>query len=234
MLVVNDLSVSYGKINAVTSVDLFVQKGEIVTIIGPNGAGKTTLLKTIVGLLDPGSGRIKYNGESIIKTKAFKIIKKGISMVPEGRWIFNNMTVSENLDIGSYIHSDQGLVKEQLALVFALFPRLKERQKQIAKTMSGGEQQMLAIARALMNKPDLLILDEPSLGLAPILVKEVFKKIKEIHESGVTVLLVEQNANLALKTSNRAYVLERGKIVTEGYSTVLINDPIIMKSYLGV
>ena len=211
MFKVEDLEVYYGSIAAIKGISLEVSKGEIVTILGANGAGKTTTLRTISRLHDPKAGKIYFKGQDITRTPSHKIVSMGIGHSPEGRRIFNILTVEENLLLGAYVNKETD--RKILAWVYELFPRLQERRKQLAGTLSGGEQQMLAIARALMSDPELLLLDEPSLGLAPILVKTIFKTIKEISESGVTVLLVEQNAKAALKLANRGYVLEVGKMV---------------------
>ena len=233
MLVLEDINVYYGAIHALKGISFRVDKGEIVTLIGSNGAGKSTSLKTVSGLLRPKSGKITFNGENLAVVAPQSIVAKGISQVPEGRRIFANMTVMENLDMGAFLRKDKAGIKKDLERVFQLFPRLKERSSQVAGTLSGGEQQMLAMGRALMSKPQLLLLDEPSMGLAPILVKQIFSIIKEINESGTTVLLVEQNANMALSIANRAYVLETGKIVLSGDSKELSESEEIRKAYLG-
>ena len=233
MLVLEDVNVYYGAIHALKGISFRVDKGEIVTLIGSNGAGKSTSLKTVSGLLRPKSGKITFNGENLAVVAPQSIVAKGISQVPEGRRIFANMTVMENLDMGAFLRKDKAGIKKDLERVFQLFPRLKERSSQVAGTLSGGEQQMLAMGRALMSKPQLLLLDEPSMGLAPILVKQIFSIIKEINESGTTVLLVEQNANMALSIANRAYVLETGKIVLSGDSKELSESEEIRKAYLG-
>jgi len=234
MLEIKNLQVSYGAINALHGVSLSVPNGKIVTLIGANGAGKTTTLKTISGLLKPKSGEISYEGKNIAGLPPHQILTRGISHVPEGRMIFANLTVLENLQLGAYLQTDKQIVRRELEHVFSLFLRLSERQKQIAGTLSGGEQQMLAIGRALMSKPKLLLLDEPSLGLAPLLVKTIFEKIVEInHEQGITILLVEQNANLALGISHFGYVLETGKIILQGDSAALRQNPQIKSAYLG-
>ncbi|KAA0259251.1 ABC transporter ATP-binding protein [Deferribacter autotrophicus] len=231
MLNIKDLKVNYGNIEAVKGISLEVYKGEIVTIIGANGAGKTTTLRTISGLLRAKSGSIKYKGIELTKLEAHEIVKLGISQSPEGRRVFSTLTVEENLILGAY--TKENVDREKLKWIYELFPRLEERKQQLAGTLSGGEQQMLAIGRALMSKPELLLLDEPSLGLAPLLVKSIFKTIKEISESGVTVLLVEQNAKAALKLADRGYVLEVGKIVFSGTSQELLNSEKIQEAYLG-
>jgi branched-chain amino acid transport system ATP-binding protein len=231
LLDVRDLHVSYGAIAAIKGISLKVHKGEVVTILGANGAGKTTTLKTISGLLKPKSGNIIFDKNDITNTPAHDIVSLGMSHSPEGRRVFGTLTVEENLMMGAYTLKDHD--KETLEWIYDILPRLKERRKQLAGTLSGGEQQMLAIGRAIMSKPKLLILDEPSLGLAPILIKSIFKAIKEIALSGVTVLIVEQNAKAALKLANRGYVLEVGKITHEGTSEELLNSKAIQEAYLG-
>ncbi|PHO10902.1 ABC transporter ATP-binding protein [Malaciobacter canalis] len=231
LLDVRDLHVSYGAIAAIKGISLKVHKGEVVTILGANGAGKTTTLKTISGLLKPKSGNIIFDKNDITNTPAHDIVSLGMSHSPEGRRVFGTLTVEENLMMGAYTLKDHD--KETLEWIYDILPRLKERRKQLAGTLSGGEQQMLAIGRAIMSKPKLLILDEPSLGLAPILIKSIFKAIKEIALSGVTVLIVEQNAKAALKLANRGYVLEVGKITHEGTSEELLSSKAIQEAYLG-
>ncbi|MEA1967920.1 MAG: ABC transporter ATP-binding protein [Thermodesulfobacteriota bacterium] len=231
MLEIQNLEVSYGNIAAIKGISLKVAKGEIVTILGANGAGKTTTLRTISRLHDAKAGSILFKGEDITATPAHKIVSMGISQSPEGRRIFGILSVEENLTLGSYSRKKPD--GTTLAWVYELFPILKERRKQLAGTLSGGEQQMLAIGRALMPNPEMLLLDEPSLGLAPILVKAIFKTIKEVSESGVTVLLVEQNAKAALKLANRAYVLEVGKLVLSGTSSELLASEKVQEAYLG-
>jgi branched-chain amino acid transport system ATP-binding protein len=234
MLEIKNLQVSYGAISALHGISLSVPAGKIVTLIGANGAGKTTTLKTISGLLKPKSGEIFYDGKNIAGLPPHQIVARGLSHVPEGRMIFANLTVLENLQLGAYLQKDKKIVRHELDHVFSLFPRLKEREKQIAGTLSGGEQQMLAIGRALMSKPKLLLLDEPSLGLAPLLVKTIFEKIVEINrEQGITILLVEQNANLALGISHFGYVLETGKIILQDDSAALRQNPQVKSAYLG-
>jgi branched-chain amino acid transport system ATP-binding protein len=228
---IKDLEVSYGSIAAIKGISLEVRKGEIVTILGANGAGKTTTMRTISQLLKAKSGSIRFKGEELTRLPAHKIVKLGISHSPEGRRVFGILTVEENLMLGAFTRSK--LDPEALNWVYELFPRLQERRKQLAGTLSGGEQQMLAIGRALMSKPEMLLLDEPSLGIAPILVKAIFKKIKEIAESGVTVLLVEQNAKAALKLADRGYVLEVGRIVMSGPARELLQSEKIQEAYLG-
>lgn len=234
MLELKNLVVNYGVITALQGVSLTVEPGRIVTLIGANGAGKTTTLKTISGLLKPRSGGILYEGKSISGTPPHKIVKMGISHVPEGRMVFSNLSVLENLQLGAYLERSRAARASQLEYVFAVFPRLKERESQIAGTLSGGEQQMLAIGRALMGRPRFLMLDEPSLGLAPLLVKAIFEKIVEINrEQGITVLLVEQNANLALEISHYGYVLETGRVSLKDEAAALRKNPEVRNAYLG-
>ncbi|AEM73415.1 ABC transporter ATP-binding protein [Caldicellulosiruptor acetigenus] len=233
MLIVNEIDVFYGAIQALFSVSLEVKKGEIVTLIGANGAGKSTLLKTISGLIRPRSGTILFEDIDITKKSSMEIVKLGISHVPEGRRVFPEMTVLENLELGAFLRKDKQAIKKDLELVFERFPRLYERKNQLAGTLSGGEQQMLAIGRALMSRPKLLLLDEPSMGLAPILVTEIFKIIKEINSQGTTILLIEQNANMALSIADRAYVIETGRIVLTGNAKDVASNPEVKKAYLG-
>jgi branched-chain amino acid transport system ATP-binding protein len=234
MLEIKNLAVNYGAIVALHGISLSVPAGKIVTLIGANGAGKTTTLKTISGLLKPASGEILYDGKNIGGLPPHKIVAHGISQSPEGRMVFANLTVLENLQLGAYLQKDKQVIRRELEHVFVLFPRLKEREKQIAGTLSGGEQQMLAIGRALMSRPKLLLLDEPSLGLAPLLVKTIFERIVQINrEQGLTILLVEQNANLALEISHYGYVLETGKVVLQGDSQALRQNPQVKSAYLG-
>ena len=233
MLTLENVSVSYGAIEALTDISLHVEQGEVVTLIGANGAGKTTTLRTITGLLEPRNGRVTYEGKDISGMATHKLLPMGIAMSPEGRGVFANLTVRENLDMGAYIRKDKKKIAEDMERGFTLFPRLKEREKQKAGTLSGGEQQMLAMARAMMSRPRLLLLDEPSLGLAPLLVHTIFEAIEEIRAEGTTILLVEQNANAALHHSDRAYVLETGRIVMEGDSKQLAADPRVKEAYLG-
>lgn len=232
LLEVESMNVYYGGIHAVKNLTFYINKGEIVALIGANGAGKTTTLQTISGLLVPKSGQIEFKGIDVTKVKAHKLVEMGLSHTPEGRRIFTELTVLENLELGAYTRSNKE-EKASIKEMFELFPRLKERKNQLAGTMSGGEQQMLAIARSLMSKPELLLLDEPSMGLAPILVEEIFKIIRKINDLGVTVLLVEQNANQSLAIANRAYVLETGEIVMEGTGKELLENQDIKKAYLG-
>ncbi len=231
MLKLTDVHTFYGNVEALRGIDLEVNKGEIVCLIGNNGAGKSTTLMTVSGILRPDRGEILFEGESIKNTPPHKIVEKGISQVPEGRRIFPKLTVRENLEMGAF--SGKGNFDEMLNRIFALFPVLKERQNQTGGTLSGGEQQMLAISRALMSFPKLLLLDEPSLGLAPIIVNKIFNTIKEINHEGVTILLVEQNAMAALKLSHRGYVIENGRISFEGESKFLLNNEKVRKAYLG-
>jgi branched-chain amino acid transport system ATP-binding protein len=223
----------YGNIHALRGVSLTVEEGEIVTLIGSNGAGKTTTLRSIHGILQPREGRIVFRGEEIQGLPAHDMIERGISQSPEGRKIFHRMTVLENLEMGAYHRNDRGEIQEDMIRVFDLFPRLKERVKQEAGTMSGGEQQMLAIGRSLMGRPRLLLLDEPSMGLAPVLVERIFQVIEEVNKQGTTILLVEQNANVALEIANRGYVLETGMIVNAASAEKLRKDPKVRESYLG-
>jgi branched-chain amino acid transport system ATP-binding protein len=231
LLEVKELHVSYGAINAIKGIDLYVNRGEVVTILGANGAGKTTTLRTISGLLKPISGEILFDGKAITQLPAHEIVSLGMSHSPEGRRVFGTLSVEENLMMGAY--SLKKYDAKTLEWIYEILPRLKEREKQLAGTLSGGEQQMLAIGRAIMSKPKLLILDEPSLGLAPVLVKVIFKAIKQIASSGVTVLLVEQNAKAALKLADRGYVLELGKITHTGSSEELLSSEVIQEAYLG-
>ena len=232
MLSVKDLNVSYGAIHAIHDVSLDVNDGEIVSLIGANGAGKTTILHTITGLKKAQSGSVTYNNTDLLKTEPSKIITLGMAHVPEGRHIFPGMTVEENLEMGAYIRKDD--LSASMKEVYERFPRLKERRKQLAGTLSGGEQQMLAVGRALMSKRSILLMDEPSMGLSPLLVKEIFSIIKEVHKQGITVLLVEQNAKMALSISDRAYVLETGHISMSGAADELLNDEQVKKAYLGL
>ena len=233
MLKVENINVYYGAIHALKGISVDVKEGEIVTLIGANGAGKSTILRTISGLLRTKTGSIMFEGNSVASMAAEEIVKKGISQVPEGRRIFANMTVEENLELGAYIRSDKAGIRKDINKVFERFPRLGERRTQVAGTLSGGEQQMLAIGRGLMSQPRLLLLDEPSMGLAPLLVKEIFSIIKEINASGTTILLVEQNANMALSIAHQAYVLETGRIILSGTAKELAESEEVRKAYLG-
>jgi len=232
MLELSNVNVYYGPVHAVKNLNLRVKEGEIVTLIGANGAGKSTTLKAISGLKKYELGEIKFKGENIHSLNPMNIVKLGISYVPEGRRLFSNMTVMENLEMGAYTRKDKNGIKEDFEKVFTIFPRLKERKEQIAGTLSGGEQQMLAIGRGLMSRPKLLLLDEPSMGLAPIIVKEIFSVIENINKEGISILLVEQNAHLALKISNRAYIIRNGEIELEGCSNDLLEDKRVKKAYL--
>ncbi len=232
LLALEKVEVHYGGIRAVKGIDLVVEQGELVCLIGANGAGKTTTLRAITGLAHAG-GRILYDGVDIAGAKAHEIARKGIALVPEGRGVFPQLTIEENLAMGAYTRSDRAAIASDAERVFALFPRLKERRRQTAGTMSGGEQQMLAIGRALMSRPRLLLLDEPSMGLAPIMVDRIFAVIRLIASEGVTMLLVEQNARLALEASRRAYVLESGLVTLAGEASVLLHDPQVRQAYLG-
>lgn len=233
MLKLDNINLYYGVIHALKNISLEVEQGEIVTLIGANGAGKTSTLRAISGLEPIKSGNITFKGSPLNKVPSNKIVSLGLSHVPEGRRVFPELTVMENLELGAYLRKDKAGIKQDLEIVFSKFPRLKEREKQAAGTLSGGEQQMLAIGRALMNRPEMLLLDEPSMGLAPLVVKDIFDTIVEINKSGTTVLLVEQNANMALAIAHRAYVLETGKIVTSGNAQDLLNDAAIKNAYLG-
>ena len=233
MLEVKNLSVHYGMIQAVRNVDFKVNEGEIVSLIGANGAGKSTILKTLSGLIHPSEGEIVYLGENIASTSAKKIVEKGLVQVPEGRHVFPGLTVKENLELGAFLRKDKEAIQKDMEDVFERFPILKERKDQDAQTLSGGEQQMLAMGRALMSRPKLLLLDEPSMGLAPIFIREIFKIIQEIQKTGTTVLLIEQNAKMALSISNRAYVLVTGSVVLSGTGQELLESDEIQKAYLG-
>ena len=233
MLTLENVSVNYGAIEALTGVSMRVEQGEVVTLIGANGAGKTTTLRTITGLLEPKEGRVVFEGDEIGGKPTHKLVARGISMSPEGRGVFANLSVRENLNMGAYLQKNRSQVAGDMKKVFEMFPRLKERENQKAGTLSGGEQQMLAMGRALMSRPRLLLLDEPSLGLAPLVVHTIFEAIDSIRSEGTTILLVEQNAHAALHHSDRAYVLETGSITMEGPSKELANDPRIKEAYLG-
>ncbi|HZM21906.1 MAG TPA: ABC transporter ATP-binding protein [Anaerolineales bacterium] len=234
MLELENIHTYYGNIHALKGISLTVDKGEIVTLIGANGAGKSTTLRTITGLLRPRNGTVKLEGEDLGKYKAHDIVYKGIAMVPEGRGIFARLTVTENLDMGAYSRTSQPEYDQDVERIFALFPRLKERRNQVAGTLSGGEQQMLATGRALMAHPTILLMDEPSMGLAPVLVELIFSTIEQINKEGVTVLLVEQNALMALSVANRGYVLQSGTIVLQDSAANLKKDPTVQKAYLGM
>ena len=234
MLQVENLHVFYGAIHALQGVSFHVEKGEIVTLIGANGAGKSTILRTLSGILRPSEGSISLNGAEITTVPAEKIVTMGMSHVPEGRRIFAPLTVKENIMMGAYTRSDQAEIQTSLERAYGSFPRLRERENQYGGTLSGGEQQMLAMARALMSKPSLLLLDEPSMGLSPLLVEEIFKIIVEINKEGTSILLVEQNAQMALSVANRAYVLETGSIVLSGEAKEIASDPEVKKAYLGI
>ena len=233
MLQVKDLSMSYGAIQAVRHVDFEVKKGEIVTLIGANGAGKSTILKTISGIVKPQSGSIEYQNESLVGKRAPQIVAAGVSQVPEGRHVFPAMTVMENLQLGSYLQKDRSQIEARLQEIYQMFPILKERQHQDAATLSGGEQQMLVMARAMMANPDLLLLDEPSMGLAPIYIQKVFDIIQKINAQGTTILLIEQNAHQALSIADRGYVIASGEIQLTGSGQKLLNDPQVKRAYLG-
>ncbi len=233
LLQVEDLQVFYGVIQAVKGISFEVNKGEIVALIGANGAGKTTILHTVTGLVPAKSGKIMYNDTDLLKTPSHKIVSMGMAHVPEGRRIFQELTVYENLQMGAFTRRDKAEIAETLAMVYERFPRLEERKKQVAGTLSGGEQQMLAIGRALMSKPDIILMDEPSMGLSPLFVSEIFDIIQEINKAGTTVLIVEQNAKKVLSIADRAYVLETGKIKLSGRAADLLNDDSVKKAYLG-
>jgi len=233
LLALKDLHVSYGGIKAVKGIDLEVNQGELVALIGANGAGKTTTLKAIASLLTPASGRIEYEGRDISGCPAYKLAAQGLVLVPEGRGVFPGLTIEENLQMGAFARRDHAAIAADLARMFELFPRLKERAKQTAGTLSGGEQQMLAMGRALMARPKLLLLDEPSMGLAPIMVMKIFEVIRDVARSGMTILLIEQNAKLALQVSSRGYVMDGGLITLAGESKALLADPKVREAYLG-
>ncbi len=233
LLQVSGLKVAYGGIQAVKGVDLEVREGELVTLIGSNGAGKTTTMKAITGTLDAAGGEIEYLGQRIRGQGAWDLVKSGLAMVPEGRGVFTRMSITENLQMGAYIRSDKAGIAEDIERVFSVFPRLKERRDQLAGTMSGGEQQMLAMGRALMSRPRLLLLDEPSMGLSPIMVDKIFEVVKDVHAQGVTLVLVEQNASRALGIADRAYVMESGLITMQGPAQDLLADPRVRAAYLG-
>ncbi len=233
LLSLNDVHISYGGIKAVKGITFNVEAHELVCLIGANGAGKSTTLKAISGLLAPNAGTINYNGENIASQAAYKIASKGLRLVPEGRGVFPILTIEENLQMGAYTRNDKAGIATDIERMFTLFPRLKERRNQTAGTLSGGEQQMLAIGRALMAQPKLLLLDEPSMGLAPIMVQKIFEVVREVSKTGVTILLIEQNARLALEISTRGYVMDGGLITLQGESTALLADPKVRAAYLG-
>ena len=233
MLSVKDLHVSYGVIHALKGVSFDLQEGEIIALIGANGAGKSTILNTLSGILTPLSGQMVFEGEDLTQLEAAEVVQKGVVQVPEGRKIFSRMTVSENLEMGAYSLRNKARLRENLGYVFEVFPRLKERQRQLGGTLSGGEQQMLAMARGLMADPKLLLLDEPSMGLAPLLVEQIFEVIQTINERGVSILLVEQNAHMALSIADRGYVLETGKIALSGSAESLLTNALVKEAYLG-
>ena len=233
MLKVTDLKVSYGGIEALKGIYFSVEQGQIVTLIGANGAGKSTTLRTISGLVKPASGKIEFEGADITGKDTQKIVSSGIALVPEGRRVFDNLTVRENLKIGAYLRKDDDAIREDMNRVFDLFPRLRERDWQLAGTLSGGEQQMLAVGRAMMTRPKLMMMDEPSLGLAPLVVKDIFSIIRLLSESGITILLIEQNANAALRCAHVGYVLETGRITMSGSGESLLNDARVREAYLG-
>ncbi|MBI3148249.1 MAG: ABC transporter ATP-binding protein [Betaproteobacteria bacterium] len=233
LLELTDYKVSYGGIKAVKGIDLAVNEGELVCLIGANGAGKTTTLKAICGLIKTAGGRALYQGENITGARSFELVRRGLAMVPEGRGIFGQLTIEENLAMGAYTRRDYGAIKTDTEQVFELFPRLRERRKQPAGTLSGGEQQMLAMGRAILSKPKLLLLDEPSMGLAPLMVKKVFETVRAISAQGVTILLIEQNAKLALQISSRGYVMESGAITLSGQASQLLDNPKVREAYLG-
>ena len=233
MLEVRGLKVSYGGINAVKGIDLDVRDGELVTLIGCNGAGKTTTLKALTGLVKPAAGHVLYNGEDIKALPPYQLVRRGVALVPEGRGVFGRLTVGENLAMGAYARVDHALIEADGERIYALFPRLAERRRQLAGTLSGGEQQMLAIGRALMSRPKLLLLDEPSMGLAPLMVQKIFKTIRAIAADGVTMLLVEQNAKVALEICHRGYVMESGTIALADSAQALLKNPQVRQAYLG-
>ena len=233
LLALQKLEVAYGGIHAVKGIDLEVGQGELVCLIGANGAGKTTTLKGICGLLPVKSGKVVYGGDNVTGKPAFTLVRRGLAMVPEGRGVFGALTIEENLAMGAYIRNDHAAIKSDIERVYGLFPRLKERRRQTAGTLSGGEQQMLAMGRAMLSRPKLLLLDEPSMGLAPLMVQKVFETIVTISREGVTILLIEQNAKLALEVSSRGYVMESGEITLHGDASSLLHDPKVRAAYLG-
>ena len=234
LLALEGLKVAYGGIQAVKGIDLVVGKGELVCLIGANGAGKTTTLKGVTGLQPVSGGTVRYEGEDVTGAPAFRLVRRGLAMVPEGRGVFGALTIEENLAMGAYTRSDRDGIRADVERVFGLFPRLKERRRQTAGTLSGGEQQMLAMGRALMSRPRLLLLDEPSMGLAPLMVQKVFETVMAVSREGVTILLIEQNAKLALEVSHRGYVMESGEITLSGDAKALLHDPKVRAAYLGV
>ncbi len=233
MLKIENLSVKYGGITALQGISLEVKEGQIVTLIGANGAGKSTTLRAIMGLVKPSTGRVLHNGKDLSGTKTENMVTNGVTLVPEGRRVFSNLTVLENIRIGAFTRNDTAEIEKDIEWVYSLFPRLKERSWQLAGTLSGGEQQMLAVARALMSRPKLLMMDEPSLGLAPLIIKDIFNIIKQIHKTGVTILLIEQNANAALHVADKAYVMETGRIIMQGTGKELLSNDDIKHAYLG-
>jgi len=233
LLEVRDLEVGYGGIAAVRGIDFDVAQGELVALIGANGAGKTTTLKALAGMLSPSGGSVHFEGKSITRTPSHRLVRQGVALVPEGRGVFTRLTVEENLAMGAYIRDDRAGVRTDLERIYGLFPRLKERRTQVAGTLSGGEQQMLAIGRALMSRPRLLLLDEPSMGLAPLMVQKIFEVIQGVSKAGVTILLVEQNARLALEVASRGYVMESGEITLADGSAALLASPQVRQAYLG-
>ncbi len=234
LLALEGLKVAYGGIQAVKGIDLVVGKGELVCLIGANGAGKTTTLKGVTGLQPVSGGSVRYDGEDVTGRPAFELVRRGLAMVPEGRGVFGALTIEENLAMGAYIRNDKAGIASDIERAFTLFPRLKERRRQTAGTLSGGEQQMLAMARAMMSRPRLLLLDEPSMGLAPLMVQRVFETVMTVSREGVTILLIEQNAKLALEVSHRGYVMESGEITLAGEAKALLHDPKVRAAYLGV
>jgi branched-chain amino acid transport system ATP-binding protein len=233
LLELRQLHVSYGGIKAVRGIDLHVEKGELVCLIGANGAGKSTTLKAICGLVPASKDSIHYAGQCIVGVPSFQLVRQGLAMVPEGRGVFGQLTIEENLAMGAYVRNDTAKIRNDIEHVFTLFPRLKERRQQAAGTLSGGEQQMLAMGRALLSRPTMLLLDEPSMGLAPIMVQKIFDTVRAIAAEGVTILLIEQNAKLALETANRGYVMESGEITLQGGAKALLDDPKVRHAYLG-
>lgn len=233
MLKIDNLVVAYGGIEALKGISLEVEEGKIISLIGANGAGKSTTLRSIMGLVKPKHGTITYMGKNLLETKTQNMVKHGITLVPEGRRVFANLSVLENLKIGAFARNDEKGIKEDMEWVYSLFPRLKERTWQLSGTLSGGEQQMLAVGRALMSRPKLMMMDEPSLGLAPLIVKDIFNIIKEVNKQGVTILLIEQNANAALHIADTAYVMETGRITMKGTGAELLANPDVKKAYLG-